>query len=579
MRTNLQLSATYGLDEDALNYCATHSVSNIADMLSISRCVQILKAGNVWGNLVDFHLLWTNANNSTLATATTYAGVVPNIKGTTPVYDSRGVTFTHGGNHVLWMTNFPDMRTNTIFVQATHYAVNWATAGGTFVLQNQDTSGSFTAPASYFAMGVLNSGNSGVQWRQGNGASFTWSTLSDHHRLNGLGIAGTRVSDYARIYVSGLSNLTWKAWMENIPAGNGNTTEVLGDTVNAMTTPLTNIFLGGIITAPNTFQSWGQTIRCWFAFNICMSQAQVECVNRAMRALDPQKKNVVFFGDSRFAGESFDFAGAVGDQRGCIVNKMMNELGSASARFYNMAVPSITAEQCNTDSILNPRTIFYAPDGVSVVQTDVHLLPGACNNFYNVGGATVLSTFNTVSNVCSKLKAAGCDVYLWTECPIATQNYSTNIPGGASFTNFATQYNILLATNAGIADVLVRYDLSMMDWQRLTNANLFTDGIHPTAAGNQWIANFVRKQLTGQLGGIENMRGATTNVSALSAITLTFRVPFPGTNYAVTATSGNGASALANVFVSSKTAASCVLNFTAFTGAVDWIATYQTQTQ
>lgn len=570
-------NSLYGVDSEAMLYSVQHSVSNYSDVAKIGNFFRVLRSGNLLTNLVDFQLLRSNLNSPNLTNATTWAGRYTKVYGASaPLYDSTGVTFGHLASHALWLTNFPDVRTNTTFVQAKIQAANWADTNPTLVMQNGDQSTSFGAGQSYLALGVINSGNSGVQWRQGNGSSYTYCSYADHHRLNGLGIAGTRVSDYPRVYVVAVSNTTWQGWLENIPAGAGNVSPVMPESLNVMTTPLTNIFIGGRLTGSSPpFESRSQTVSAWLVFNIAMSQTQVDIVNRALRCLDPEKQNVVFYGDSRMAGESFDFGGAVGDQRGAYANQLMNRLGNSDSRFYNMSAPGITIDQQQASSNLVPRVLFYAPDGVTVTKTKVFLLASAFNQFSKASPPTVLECFAATSNLCAQIKRFPFELHLFTEAPITTANYSTNT-SGQSWTNFANAYNTMLVTNVGLCDFLHRYDLVFKDWERLTNppASYFTDGIHASAAGNSKWADFTARQLGGQLGGLESVRGGVTNLTAQSAITLTFRVPFPNTNYTVTA---NGSAALAGVFTSSKTPSNCVFNCTAFTGVLDWMATLQTQ--
>lgn len=495
--TNIN-NSLYGLDSDALIYCNARGISNLGDMFKIDGFVRTRKAGGIWSLMVDTWILRSNLNSINLTNAISWNGKQHTVYGSTaPRYDETGLTFTFNGSGALWLTNLPDMRTNTVFAQVQIDAATWDQTNPFLVLQNGPIDNSFAG--SYLACGVLNSGNSGVQWRQGNGGSFTFCTYEDHHRLKGFGLAGSFPSDFPRIYTTSVSNTTWNGWFENIPAGAYTFTPLLPQSANSMASsgPLTNMIIGARVTAASPpFNSFGGKVQVISIFNRPLTQNEIEIENRALRCLDPQDENWVFYGDSRMAGYSFDVAGAVGDQRGCFVNALVNQLGNVNARFVNMSVPAINLDEQNASTNLLRSVAFYAPDGRNVKKTRAFVLASAFNQFNKASPPTVLEAFNSTSNLCAQIRKMGIEVNLFTEAPISTSIYATN-SSGTGWTNFASAYNLMVITNAGMYDRLFRYDLAMDNYQRTTNSGYYTDGVHASAAGNRKWAAFTAKQLAG----------------------------------------------------------------------------------
>ena len=517
--TNIN-NSLFGFDSDALLYCQQRGISNLSDMFKIDGFVRTFKLGGVWTLMVDTWLLRSNLNSINLTNAISWNGKQHTVYGAAaPLYDETGLTFTYNASGALWITNMADMRTNTVVVQAQIDAATWDQTNPLLVLQNGSIFQSFTN--SYLGLGVLNSGNSGVQWRQGISNNYSFASWEDHHRLNGFGLTGSFPSDYPRIYATTISNTTWQGWFENIPAGPFTLTPVLATAATPMTSaatggPLTNMIVGGRATGSGTFASFGGKVQYISIFSRPLTQIEIECVNKAYRYLDAQTENWVFYGDSRFAGYSFDAAGAVGDQRNGFVNQLMNQLGNSDVRFYNMGIPAIDLNQQNASSNFLRCVDFYKPDGRYVKKTRAFVLASGFNTFSD--GDSVLTAANLTSNLCAKIHKSGVEVHLFTDATITTSIYATN-SAGTGFTNWAAAYNNMVITNTGWYDYLHRYDLAFENSERTTNSGFYTDGVHASAAGNRKWAAFTRKEIMGVGDVIDSLK---LQQNGSNAISLTF---------------------------------------------------------
>ena len=269
-------------DPDAAGYAAYRSLGQ-RQLDKLSGFVRTLKAASLWDSKSDIFLLQTNYNATATNLIRTWMSNSINYTGTGIVYNAgnRGLR-VYGPSSQIDVTGLTASKTNTLIVQGRRILNPANNNNGNTLWGIYNVGGEYVATIE----------NSGVVVAQYNGSSSASATMAM------FGTSTPRTNTNTKVWAIAEDSQELSAWIdgvgcESVLQPNYPTNRMASGVTHA--NGLTNFRMGqSHATLWTGFEADYVLI-----FNRLLTTAEVRSAMEALRWLDEQTENIVFYGDSR----------------------------------------------------------------------------------------------------------------------------------------------------------------------------------------------------------------------------------------------------------------------------------------
>ena len=449
-------------------YILANSITDVAACRRILNCMDILETGSLVTNLVDAAFLRT-AMQSSATSPKSLKGLVGASSGT-PALTTNGLQFASGTTWAAWtlgsnVTAFT-LAADIEGVETGQTSFGWL--GGVVNSAGIDTGGqgwNYDAAATSYGYS-----------KQG-GTATTTSAMADNGDAQIVAYYNPIPQIFAWSY-DGAVSPTLKSWVNGI----NNLTDSTGNTQT--TSSLNRVVFGARHQNGSSYTiPWRGKLGAWMLFDRVLTDDENVVVARALRALDPRRKNFITAGDSltsQFASQSGGLYNW--PSRAIRLNTRRND----TIRLCNAARNGTASTELSTSfkTRVAPHipTGYIADSGWFVTLYGTNDLLGSVDT-----GAVIYARIKAMHSLVSSLGDR-----LTTACitvpPALAGGYT------APQETRRTDLNTLIRSGAGVDfDTLI--DLAEIDAIESGYTGYWTDNYHPNQEGRRLIAGYVMARL------------------------------------------------------------------------------------